>query len=78
MLDVSANEIWKPGPNFKASTASDCLEQCCDVLNTVQNEKSSMAEFDSLCAPILHRVLRLTPRVAGPSLPTYVTQRASR
>ena len=65
MLDLAAEETWKPGPDFKAATASDCLEQCCDVLNFIQNEKSSMAEFDSRCAPILHRVLRLPPRIAG-------------
>jgi len=65
MLDLTAEEAWKPGPDFKASTASDCLEQCCDVLNFIQNENSSMAEFDSRCAPVLHRVLRLPPRIAG-------------
>ena len=63
--DVAGREAWKPGSDFRAATASDCLEQCCDVLYAIQEEKAPMAEFDSRCAPILHRVLQLPPRIAG-------------
>ena len=63
--DVADLEMWKEGSDFRAAIANDCLEQCCDVLYAAQEADSSMAEFDSRCAPILHRVLQLPPRIAG-------------
>lgn len=62
---VADVQAWKPGPDFETATASDCLEQCCDVLYAAQEDGASMAEFDGRCAPILHHVLQLRPRIAG-------------
>lgn len=62
---VADLEITKPGPDFSTAQAMDCLDQCCDQMAESEERNLSMAEFDSRCAPLVHSVLSLPPRIAG-------------
>ena len=64
-VDVEQATTWKSGADFKESSATDCLTQCCDLADTVKATGSTSAEFDSQCAPIVHRVLKLPVQIAG-------------
>ncbi|MYK62323.1 MAG: hypothetical protein F4034_10235 [Chloroflexi bacterium] len=57
--------LYKSGADFEESRAKDCLNQCCDLAATAQDDGMPMAEFDSQCAPIVHGTLRLPPIIAG-------------
>ena len=62
---VDSYTIWKPGENFVESTAIDCLNQCCDLVEVAKETTLSRSEFDSQCARLLHAALKLPVRVAG-------------
>ena len=65
LLDVEHATIWKAGEDFDESIANDCLTQCCDLVETTKESGASRAEFDSQCAPIVHKTLNLPVQVAG-------------
>ena len=66
-LDARSSTIWKLGADFDESIATDCLNQCCDLIEMMENDGASYAEFDSRCAPLVHMTLALPMRVAGDS-----------
>ena len=63
-FDVAAT-LDRSGASFDGARAVDCLNQCCDLALTASDSDWTAAEFDSQCAPIVHRTLRLPPIVAG-------------
>ena len=65
LLDITPFTTLKSGASFDESTATDCLNQCCDLVETTKTAGGSHAEFDSRCAPIVHETLGLPVLVAG-------------
>ena len=62
---VEGPTILKSGADFDESTVTDCLEQCSNLAEANTESDGSHAEFDSQCAPIVHKTLSLSVRVAG-------------
>lgn len=60
-----APTVWKSGTDFDEARATECLQQCCDIAEHMNATGASHAEFDSRCAPVVHRTLGLSARVAG-------------
>ena len=57
--------VRKRGADFDESTAIDCLNQCCELIEAIEDEDATPAQFDSRCAPLIHSTLKLPARVAG-------------
>ena len=55
---------WKTGPDFREETAEACLDRCWGILEECVDERRSTAEFDSACAPVVHRLLSLPVAIA--------------
>ena len=64
-MDIENVTIWKSGADFDESKATDCLAQCCDLIEKTTEAEMSHAWFDSQCAPIVHKTLSLAVQVAG-------------
>ena len=56
---------WKVGPDFREETAKACLDCCWEILEESIETRRGPAEFDSECAPVLHRLLNLPVAIAG-------------
>ena len=63
--EVRSFEIRKVGEDFDESIATDCLNQCCDLIEMTEDAEASHAEFDSRCARLVHETLALPVRIAG-------------
>ena len=57
--------LYRPGADFDESRGIDFLNQCSDLALTARDADWSAAQFDSECAPLVHRPLGLPPVVAG-------------
>lgn len=62
---VARSVIWKSGSDFDESTGVECLQQCNDIVHATEASGASHGEFDSRCAPTVHKVLSLSVQVAG-------------
>ena len=64
-VDVERVAEWKEGADFDETVAIDCMNQCDDLLASVEGMGYSHSGFDARCAPLLHGALNLSERIAG-------------
>ncbi len=63
-LDEDAT-LYRSGADFDQSRGIDFLNQCSDLALTARDADWSAAQFDSECAPLVHRTLGLPSILAG-------------